>query len=33
LGLATLGANRAGPSQLIQLTEDGLPYLALLAGS
>jgi pilus assembly protein CpaB len=33
LGLITLAVSQADASQLIQLTEDGLPYLALLAGS
>jgi len=33
LGLVTLAVSQADASQLIQLTEDGLPYLALLAGS
>jgi pilus assembly protein CpaB len=33
LGLVPLVVTRPEPSQLIQLTEDGLPYLALLAGS
>jgi pilus assembly protein CpaB len=33
LGLITLAVSQAEASQLIQLTENGLPYLALLAGS
>lgn len=33
LGLVTVAVSQADASQLIQLTENGLPYLALLAGS
>ena len=33
LGLITLAVDQAEATQLIQLTENGLPYLALLAGS
>jgi pilus assembly protein CpaB len=33
VGLITVAVSQADASQLIQLTENGLPYLALLAGS
>ena len=33
VGLITVAVNQADASQLIQLSENGLPYLALLAGS
>jgi pilus assembly protein CpaB len=33
LGLITVAVDQAEATQLIQLTENGLPYLALLAGS
>lgn len=33
VGLITLAVNQADASRLIQLSENGLPYLALLAGS